>query len=823
MTSYATPPFAYDPSCKPAKSILKQVRLGNQGSSWFQSMNSKLAIASSPTTDGQIPESEPTSPQKSSGLMRFRRLLPAQPVAPPPETSVDNTQEELLPKELKRVRFSVRNLTTEYYPYQTFPSGDTKETMSANEDPISEQFEKTKMSVEPATRQRTTPQALHALYDMACKSKEEPLFPGFLTQLLANQHRTCLTRLDFSNQPITRRTAEPLADVLCLDFGLKELILNNCDLEDDTIKVLLHSLLLTDTLCELSLMDNKKIKTTGFKYVAVYIKGASKLQILNLTSTIPDKKAIGYLAQALIGTPTSASPSLSSLILDNCGLKLPLLETLAAGIRQSTCLRHLSLRYNRINYQGAMWVGVMLRDYDDNRLYQRGLESLAIDTNELRQGVQYIAQALRRNKSLLSLSMNDCKIDTKGCMFIGEALKYNQSLKTLSLSYNSLGQPTTDGVVAIRQALYVNQSLKELSLAATELGSEAAIALAECLPENSALNRLDVSKNPSIDIAGLLSLSTAIKINYTLTFLDVNIPPNDRDLAKIQSDIAAYCTRNAQSTTSPNTQHQQRSAIRRTPSQNALSITTTQATARLSLQERLAAVTQNASPRSSSPSKSSIRTAEPVESPKRSPDQDLLDNATGQITVFEEMLSAESHNREVTKENNPANNTIIQLYRQCQASQDAVSLKIPRIADPAVVGIYLGLNDRLLAAIGNYNQLYPVIPAPRPRVVISGGSGSGSNSPRTPSSPRLNSPTGSTGSRSPINCGSFASGNPEMPLSPFEIGDDDDDEEESFISARQSSPVNEKHKNLEELRHAKEIEEGSAFKQASKAEEEEEP
>ncbi|KAI9027501.1 hypothetical protein CLU79DRAFT_580888 [Phycomyces nitens] len=686
MTSYATPPFAYDPSCKPAKSILKQVRLANQGSSWFQAMNSKLTIAS--PTDGQI-ESEPTSPQKSSGLMRFRRLLPAQPAPVQPESPVETTREELLPKELKRVRFSVRNLTTEYYPYQTFPSGDTKDTVSAHENPISEKAENKSYVEQP--RQRTTPQALHSLYDMACKSKEEPLFPGFLTQVLANQHRTCLTRLDFTNQKMTRRTAEPLADVLCLDFGLKELILDNCDLEDDTIKVLLHSLLLTDSLCELSLVDNKKLKTAGFKYIAVYIKGATKLQTLNLTSTLPDKKAIGYLAQALIGTPESASPSVSSLVFDNCGLKLQLLETLAAGIRQSTCLRHLSLRYNRINYQGAMWVGVMLRDYDDNRLYQRGLESLSLDTNELRQGVQYIAQALRRNKSLLSLSMNDCKIDIKGCTFIGEALKYNQSLKSLGLSYNILGQPTTEGIVALRQALYVNQSLKDLSLAATELGSEAAIALAECLPENSSLNRLDVSKNPAIDIAGLLSLSTAIKINYTLTFLDVNIPPNDRDLAKIQSDIAAYCTRNAQSTTSTDPeqqqkQQQQRSAIRRTPSQNALSITTTQATARLSLQERLAAVTQRASPRSSSPSNSSIRTAEPVDPPKRSPDQDLMDNATGQVTVFEEMLSAEAHRREVTNDKSPPSNTLTQLYRQCQASQDAVSLKIPRIADPAVVG-----------------------------------------------------------------------------------------------------------------------------------------
>lgn len=36
--------------------------------------------------------------------------------------------------------------------------------------------------------------------------------------------------------------------------------------------MLLYSLLLTDTLTSLSVQDNKKIKSTGFKYIAVFVK-----------------------------------------------------------------------------------------------------------------------------------------------------------------------------------------------------------------------------------------------------------------------------------------------------------------------------------------------------------------------------------------------------------------------------------------------------------------------------------------------------------------------------------------------------------------------
>lgn len=81
-----------------------------------------------------------------------------------------------------------------------------------------------------------------------------------------------------------------------------------------------------------------------------------------------------------------------------------------------------------------------------------------------------------------------------------------------------------DGITSIRQALNVNRSLKDLRLADTGLGTEAAIALAECLPENNSIIRLDLSRNPKIDIAGLLGISVSIRMNHTITFIDINIP-----------------------------------------------------------------------------------------------------------------------------------------------------------------------------------------------------------------------------------------------------------------------------------------------------------
>jgi Ran GTPase-activating protein (RanGAP) involved in mRNA processing and transport len=138
--------------------------------------------------------------------------------------------------------------------------------------------------------------------------------------------------------------------------------------------------------------------------------------------------------------------TLQTLIMDACLFRPSLFEALAAGIKNSTSLKTLSLRQNRINQQGATWIGVMLRDYADraylsnsgdsissNSSVQYGLERLALDGNDLRLGMQFIAQALKRNQSLKELGLSGCKIDSRNFTFLGDALVSDPFVKALLL------------------------------------------------------------------------------------------------------------------------------------------------------------------------------------------------------------------------------------------------------------------------------------------------------------------------------------------------------------------------------------------------------
>lgn len=79
--------------------------------------------------------------------------------------------------------------------------------------------------------------------------------------------------------------------------------------------------------------------------------------------------------------------------------------TLAPAIRESN-LRHLSLRSNRIGAAGGVWIGVLMRDYDDQ-------PNKAIPNNNEEQGFRRVfpgivnPELLKRTRGVESLDVSD--------------------------------------------------------------------------------------------------------------------------------------------------------------------------------------------------------------------------------------------------------------------------------------------------------------------------------------------------------------------------------------------------------------------------------
>nr|ODN75708.1 hypothetical protein L203_06480 [Cryptococcus depauperatus CBS 7841] len=172
------------------------------------------------------------------------------------------------------------------------------------------------------------------------------------------------------------------------------------------------------------------------------------------------------------------------------------------------------------------------------------LVTLDLKGNELKTGVSYIAQVLKRNRTLKILNLCSNSIPSSSLTLLAESLKYNTTLETLDLSQNPCVTPSS--VLSLRVPLSINKSLKRLFLRETGVNDEGAVGLAECLDGSQSLLHLDLTEN-SIGRAGILALSKSLTKNTTLRCLDLSQSARiSLHLTDLLHEILHYCIRNTE-------------------------------------------------------------------------------------------------------------------------------------------------------------------------------------------------------------------------------------------------------------------------------------
>ncbi|KAJ9105952.1 hypothetical protein QFC19_003286 [Naganishia cerealis] len=610
-----------------------------------------------------------SSDEKDLPLTPTKKTIPAQNIAPllaplTPQASNDaNTfviQTDTY-KPLKRASFILPIISITYPISSTNPPWSDK--MMQDRRKIEE--EATKMMQQSAGPSFWDGAKLTELYDIACQGREESARVGIkealspndksdhrqllLTSAIASGKNSPRTAFIHVDPPLGKYAAQAFADVLSIRWGLSKLALQDGILEqDESLKPILHALLVSGTLPHLSLSGNRKLRSPGWRMVAAFIRKARNLRFLDLSSNNLDKKSVEYLAHALrhpmipeLPEPTGTSLreskadesegsdeeqkygpiphiSLTTMLKDTrsdaseCSVSLQTLRpssvinsrsvTLmtasltdyqAQSIRRSD-LRNLSLRQNRISNLGTVAIATMIRDWADEAFTGRNpfdtdrsapllpsetdqktgnaddqvqsnqspdhpihipssitperlghLVTLDLKRNDIRGGVNYIAQVLKRNQHLKVLNLSENRIDAAGLASLAEALRLNHCLETLDLSHNPCSGLSIDGVVALRHTFPANTTLRRLFLNNTQMSDEAAIALAEALSGANRLLHIDLTDN-NITLAGAMALAGSLRSNTSIRCLDLAIPPNDADMSEISQSILQSCIRNTE-------------------------------------------------------------------------------------------------------------------------------------------------------------------------------------------------------------------------------------------------------------------------------------
>ncbi|KAI9297280.1 RNI-like protein [Neoconidiobolus thromboides FSU 785] len=406
---------------------------------------------------------------------------------------------ELNPNKLKRVRFSVPLRSTSYIipsSIKLMPSEDNRyEQYMGLEGPwLKGKGEGAKFSCKDILE----------WYLSICNSREEHPNGRFL-QILEEAIGTnqCIESIILTGESFPLKSILPISDVLDLFSNLTRLELEDCSLDDESIKVLVSNLLTKDRICMLSLANNPKIKSDGVKYIATYISQSKKLKSLDLSGIPITYRSAKFLARGIIHLDSSnnstnesqiplsplTSPlsprfngeqdtnmsSFEDLKLNECSIRLQELKILCQGIIKSN-IRSLALCGNNITSQGAQYISMLLSGSEDpdKMFLSSKLSILDLSQNSLKtEGLYCILSPLSSpNSQLEELKIGSNLIDEFGMVRLFEALKTNRKLHSLDLSGNPMCGPSIDGLWSIKSCFGQNNSLKSLFLSNTCMTSE---------------------------------------------------------------------------------------------------------------------------------------------------------------------------------------------------------------------------------------------------------------------------------------------------------------------------------------------------------------
>ena len=358
---------------------------------------------------------------------------------------------------------------------------------------------------------------------------------GTLKLAKALQHITTLQILGLGNNKIPQEACDELALAIKSNKHLKELGLNDNNLQFSA-NVILNSLTALTTLTALVLYNNQITQEAdealasvimhnpglkqlclndndlgvGILKVAKALQHISTLRILALGNNNIPQEACDELALAI-----KSNKQLEVLILSDNNISHSSENFILSSLSTITTLTWLDLSNNQIT-EGADEVLASVI------MHNTGLEDLYLNRSNLGVGTLKVAQALQHITTLRMLSLNNNNnIPHEACNELALAIKSNKHLKKLWLNNNNLHSSTN----VILKILTTITTLTVLNLNNNQLTEGADEILASVIMHNTGLEELCLN-GTNLGV-GTLKLAQALQCISTLRILDLgnnNIP-----------------------------------------------------------------------------------------------------------------------------------------------------------------------------------------------------------------------------------------------------------------------------------------------------------
>eukprot|EP00944_MAST-04C_sp_MAST-4C-sp1_P009673 g9673.t1 len=204
---------------------------------------------------------------------------------------------------------------------------------------------------------------------------------------------------------------------------------------------------------------------------------------------------------------------------------------LSVYLLPSTFVYNLSLAKNKLSSAHIKKICEVTVKKSRKLSQKHRLKMLNLSSNSIRHhGIMYLAKLLNSGAldELTGLNLSKNKIGNIGCSYIASALKYNTQLQLLDVSNQEntfqsnqgVNEISLEGIIALSSALKVNKSLKYLDLSCNRIQLEGCKWLCKSLCSNIALKTLKMFYcHCSLD--GVALFASVLRENNSLEYIDL--------------------------------------------------------------------------------------------------------------------------------------------------------------------------------------------------------------------------------------------------------------------------------------------------------------
>ncbi|CAK7234919.1 Microtubules assembly and stabilization protein [Sporothrix eucalyptigena] len=396
------------------------------------------------------------------------------------------------------------------------------------------------------------------IYRRCCQLRETPILKKVTEQLsdpaIFSAEQGIVSKLDLTGYWLHLGDVVTLGDFLAI-VPIREVILENCGLNDEGLRVILAGLLAVRKphkkhlfsrhlhrhlrgassaskgqtppstanslngnatqqggVVERLVLKNNKVGVEGWKHISLFIHMCHTLKALDLSNVVfphvpanktPQPSQARQLQQPQRKQPFDVCQLLSKSIAERyAGATLELLNFGDTGLSSE----QLGWIIDGIIQSGTKRLGLAHNDLDEagvqhvaRYLASGRCEGLDLGGNDLRDRLEVLADAAATDNALWALSLADCNLTPSGLCKLLPKLVHLPNFRFLDLSHNhELFEARPSATALLRRYLPSMESLKRLHLSDVAMNSEQAIAIAEVLPEVKELAHLNILQNPEL-------------------------------------------------------------------------------------------------------------------------------------------------------------------------------------------------------------------------------------------------------------------------------------------------------------------------------------